>query len=224
MLIATDVVQLGPTRRPPAAAYHLGRALAYAALGLLAGGLGAALDLGAAQSGFGRVAGLSAAVFVAIFGVSSLLGVGDRLLPRTPSAILHLAQRLGGRVAQLPPHGRALAMGVLSAALPCGWLYLFVTVAAGTGSPIAGAIVMLAFWIGTVPALVVVALGARKLALRWPALRAVSTAFVAGAGIFVAVNRVQADLHGCAALLRNQPSAEAALATAGQEPLPCCRR
>ncbi|MBE7450024.1 MAG: sulfite exporter TauE/SafE family protein [Kofleriaceae bacterium] len=41
---------------------------------------------------------------------------------------------------------RAALLGLLSAALPCGWLWAFVVVAAGTGSPVGGALVMTAFW------------------------------------------------------------------------------
>ena len=43
---------------------------------------------------------------------------------------------------------------MLTGLIPCGWLWAFVIAAAGTGSVIAGAITMFAFWIGTVPAMV----------------------------------------------------------------------
>ena len=48
---------------------------------------------------------------------------------------------------------RAFLLGLLSAFLPCGWLYSFVVVASSSGSAINGAIFMAVFWIGTVPAL-----------------------------------------------------------------------
>ena len=47
--------------------------------------------------------------------------------------------------------------------MPCGWLYTFAIVAAGTGSPIWGAIVMAVFWSGTVPIMVALMLGFNKL-------------------------------------------------------------
>src|SRR5690606_10362020 len=71
-------------------------------------------------------------------GVVSSLGWAGRLLCR-----------LGG----WPPAARATALGLLSALLPCGWLYAFVLGAAATGSALAGALVLLTFWSGTVPIL-----------------------------------------------------------------------
>jgi sulfite exporter TauE/SafE len=52
------------------------------------------------------------------------------------------------------PTARAALLGLLSAALPCGWLWAFVVVAAGTGSIVGGALVMATFWLGTVPMMV----------------------------------------------------------------------
>jgi sulfite exporter TauE/SafE len=49
------------------------------------------------------------------------------------------------------PVVRAALLGVLSAALPCGWLWAFVALAAGTAHPLAGAAVMATFWLGTLP-------------------------------------------------------------------------
>jgi len=60
-----------------------------------------------------------------------------------------------------PPMVRAGVVGLLSGLLPCGWLWAFLVTAAGTGSALGGAAVMCAFWIGTVPALVAVGLGAQ---------------------------------------------------------------
>jgi hypothetical protein len=48
------------------------------------------------------------------------------------------------------PPRNALAIGLL-ATVPCGWLYVFVA-AAADGSPLDGALVMTAFWVGTVRA------------------------------------------------------------------------
>jgi hypothetical protein len=47
--------------------------------------------------------------------------------------------------------------------VPCGWLYGFVALAAGTGSWVRGAVLLLAFWGGTVPALLGLGIGLRRL-------------------------------------------------------------
>jgi hypothetical protein len=50
-----------------------------------------------------------------------------------------------------PPVIRALLLGLFSTLLPCGWLYGFALLAAGTGGPWTGMLTMAAFWVGTVP-------------------------------------------------------------------------
>lgn len=82
----------------------------------------------------------------------------------SPSLISGLLLKLRPYVFQLPLAGRGLATGLLTALLPCGWLYLFALVAAGTGSPLMGTIVLFAFWLGTVPALVGLVTGTQALA------------------------------------------------------------
>jgi len=62
------------------------------------------------------------------------------------------------------PATRAALLGAATALLPCGWLYAFVVAAAGSGSAARGALVLLAFFLGTVPLLLLVAVGARRLA------------------------------------------------------------
>jgi uncharacterized protein len=75
-----------------------------------------------------------------------------------------------------PPALRAMVVGLVTTLLPCGFLYAYVTIAAGTGSPLRGVLVMAAFWAGTVP--VMAGLGAAAgrvlapLRLRLPALSA----------------------------------------------------
>jgi sulfite exporter TauE/SafE len=58
---------------------------------------------------------------------------------------------------------RAAGLGVLAACLPCGWLYAFVLTAAATATPLGGVAVMSAFWLGTLPALLLVGAGAGAL-------------------------------------------------------------
>jgi sulfite exporter TauE/SafE len=62
-----------------------------------------------------------------------------------------------------PPVTRALVVGLVTALLPCGWLWVYVATAAGTGGAATGALVMAAFWLGTVPVLAGVGLAAQGL-------------------------------------------------------------
>ncbi len=53
--------------------------------------------------------------------------------------------------------------------MPCGWLYVFVFAAAGTGSPFWGAMVLMTFWLGSLPALGGLMLGALSFVPRFSA-------------------------------------------------------
>jgi uncharacterized protein len=137
------------------AAYHSGRLLAYLALGVLAGVLGAALNLGGSLVGIGRLAGIAAGVLLVVVGAFRLLALYGVKLPPIPFAsLLQRAVAFGsGTASRYAPVHRAWAIGLLTTLLPCGWLYAFVAVAAGTGNALFGLVVMFAFWLGTVPIL-----------------------------------------------------------------------
>ena len=147
-------------------AYNLGRLMAYAVLGALAGALGAALDLGGAVLGFQRAAAAVAGAFIALWGFALLLESLGQHVPRFgPPPWLHGSVSRGVRlIAGWRPVTRALAVGLLTGCLPCGWLYAFVVTAAGTGSAAVGAALMSVFWLGTLPVMVSLGVGLRGLA------------------------------------------------------------
>lgn len=141
--------------------YNGGRLVSYVALGALAGALAGRFD--AVAEGLVGVQWVATWALVAALVVMALreLGLRRRALVGIddPGARPGPATRLRARVAGLlrrPGAGPALAVGLLSAVLPCGWLWAFVAVAGTTGDAAAGALVMAVFWVGTVPALVVV--------------------------------------------------------------------
>ncbi len=146
-------------------AYNLGRLAAYSTLGAMAGMAGAGLDHAGTVAGLARPAAIVAGSLLVLWGVATLLaslGVRVPALAVPPA----LAERVGAalRAAQRrPPAVRGFAVGALSAALPCGWLYAFVATAAAAGSAARGATVMAAFWLGTVPMMTVVAVGAQRM-------------------------------------------------------------
>jgi hypothetical protein len=63
----------------------------------------------------------------------------------------------------LPAAPRAALIGALTTLLPCGWLYAFAATAAGTARPLSGAGVMAVFWLGTLPMMATLGLGARRM-------------------------------------------------------------
>ena len=147
------------------AAYHGGRLICYSFLGLVAGSLGAATNWGGDVLGYQRIAMMIAGILMLTFGILALLrilGVRIRKLS-IPRPMADLFMRGQAFAQSRHPVTRALLIGLLAMLLPCGWLYLFVIWAAGTGSPLAGMLVMMAFWAGTVPILTTVGIGAQTL-------------------------------------------------------------
>jgi sulfite exporter TauE/SafE len=87
---------------------------------------------------------------------------------------------------------RAALLGLVSTLLPCGWLYTFAVLAAATGSAAGGAILMGAFWLGSLPMLLGVGVSVRGLARRWGArLPRIRSVAVMSAGAFTLLSRLQ---------------------------------
>jgi sulfite exporter TauE/SafE len=170
------------------AAYQGGRLTAYALLGALAGGAGRAVDLGAAAAGLRSGAALLSGALLVAWGTHALLVALRGLRPlHAPAALTRLFGRLLARTPARSPSGRAAVLGALSGLLPCGWLWAYVAMAAGAGSVVAGAGVMVVFWAGTLPVLLGVGAAASRAAgpLRRHA-PAVAAALVVLLGLLVA--------------------------------------
>ncbi|MHB1297991.1 MAG: sulfite exporter TauE/SafE family protein, partial [Gemmatimonadaceae bacterium] len=149
----------------PTAAYNLGRLASYMMLGLIAGAAGAGLDRAGAVAGFTRPAAIVAGTLLLLWGLASLLAALGVRVPvlDVPPALAAIISRGVRAVKDRAPLERALAIGLLTAALPCGWLYAFVATSSAAGSAAGGALVMAAFWAGTVPAMAAVGLGAQRI-------------------------------------------------------------
>jgi hypothetical protein len=146
-------------------AYNGGRLVSYATLGAIAGLLGAGVERMGAAAGLSRLAALVAGALMVLWGVAT---IAAHLGARLPD----LAGRWGGgaRIAAVlralraqPAPARALAIGLLSTLLPCGFLYVFVAAAGATATPLRGALVMATFWAGTVPMMAAVGVAAQSL-------------------------------------------------------------
>ncbi len=178
-------------------AYNGGRLFSYVALGTLAGAAGAGLDAAGRLAGLSRLAAIVAGTLMVGWGVSRLGVLGGIRVPM-PGGSASARAALGGLLARArgrPPVVRAAATGLLTTLLPCGWLYAFVVTAAGTGSAAGGALVMLAFWAGTLPMLVAVGVGAHRLAgplgRRLPAASAI---FVVALGLLSIAGKLRTDI------------------------------
>jgi sulfite exporter TauE/SafE len=179
-------------------AYHVTRLLAYATLGGCAGQFGAALDLVGRGMGLADAAGLLAGAVMLIWALLSWPRSRPRLLRLQRGGatggllrrIAALFSALARHARQRPPVVRAALLGLSSALLPCGWLYAFAVLAAGTGSPVHGALLLAAFWSGTLPALLGLGLGVQRLSQRWQSYVPRASALVLlGLGIYNVASR-----------------------------------
>jgi sulfite exporter TauE/SafE len=142
------------------ASYNGTRGFGYVVLGGAAGALGSALDGVFLRVGVSRIAGAVAGIVMLAWGILKALEAVGRL-PRSPSPTgIHVPLgNLIRRVREKPPAVRASIVGGCTAALPCGFLHAALIVAGGTGSAPRGALVAMAFWLGTVPAVAGLAFG-----------------------------------------------------------------
>ncbi len=146
-------------------AYNIARLAGYLGLGLIAGTVGASFDAAFALAGFGRAAAIIGGSMMVIWGALRLvpqLGAKRWRAPFTGSTGSLLADVMAS-VRTWTPVRRSVVLGLLTPLLPCGWLYAFVATAAATGRPATGALVMLVFWAGTVPAVAAIGMGAQRL-------------------------------------------------------------
>lgn len=135
-----------------------GRLLTYAGMGAAVGALGLALP------GPGWV-GTALAAALLLFLALRLAGLGP-----AASAPAGLAS-LGARLLRRPGALSRLALGMTTGLLPCGLVYAALSLPVVAGGPLPGALSMLAFGLGTAPALALLATGLQRLALRSPGHR-----------------------------------------------------
>lgn len=181
--------------------YHVGRLITYTVVGLIAGGIGSLVDVGGQTLGFQLAAARMVGALMVLIG---LWRIGKMLLASrlvvssgpTPSRIGAWLVKLRPCIFRLPPSARALSVGMLTTLLPCGWLYLFALIAAGTGSILMGGLTMAAFWLGTVPALTALIAGTQTLSREFVRVVPVATAvLLIIAGGFTASGRGFAGLN-----------------------------
>ena len=176
-------------------AYNAGRLISYVLLGAVAGAIGARIDDVGQLAGVAHLAALFAGGLMVAWAAGT---IGAKLGVLVPASLApEWARRTIGGVlisaSRQPAAVRALLVGLLTTLLPCGWLFTFVVVAASTGGTLAGAGVMAVFWIGTVPMLLAVGLGAARvfgpLSRRLPV---VSATFVLVLGLLTMAGKLRA--------------------------------
>jgi sulfite exporter TauE/SafE len=146
-----------------AIAYNLGRILTYAIIGAAV----AVLGKSAVASIPALMAPIRLASGVLIIFVGLQLAFGWRILAPLENAGARLWKRIAPAAQGLVPVNtipQALGLGLIWGWLPCGLVYSVLLLAATTAQPAGGGLVMIAFGLGTMPAMVATGVSASKLA------------------------------------------------------------
>ncbi|MDR0616225.1 MAG: sulfite exporter TauE/SafE family protein, partial [Synergistaceae bacterium] len=127
----------------PAILYNAGRVVSYTAVGGIVGALGSAVSFSGPMKGAVQIV---AGIFMVMLGLNMLgmLGSLRAFIPRLPKS---LTSRIDGKKRGKGP----LYVGLLNGLMPCGPLQAMQFYALSAGSPLAGALAMLFFSLGTVP-------------------------------------------------------------------------
>lgn len=156
-------VQALRTQVPKAISYNVGRVLTYAVLGVIVGVLGK----GAVDSipALGPPVRLASGILIILVGLQ--VAFNWRILAPLESAGARIWQRIAPAAKGLVPVEtipQALGLGLIWGWLPCGLVYSVLLLAATTTDATAGGLVMIAFGLGTMPAMVATGVSASKIA------------------------------------------------------------
>ncbi|HET7883680.1 MAG TPA: sulfite exporter TauE/SafE family protein [Acetobacteraceae bacterium] len=133
--------------------YHLGRLTIYAGLGALGGAVISRLPWFAVASACLLLIG----AFLFLAHVAHILPGLQRAPAAWTRTVARMARHSGG----------GYLLGIVLGFLPCGLLYAALATAAAAGTPLLGALGMLVFGLGTVPALVIVGVAGQAAGWRW---------------------------------------------------------
>lgn len=128
--------------------FNAGRVISYTAFGAAIGFVGSALTLSPAISG---VLTIAVSVMMILVGLQmlGLLPRVSRIIPGFPKAFLHRIHDLAAKTSR----GSAFALGAATFFLPCGFTIALQLYVLGKADALTGALTMLVFAIGTLPAL-----------------------------------------------------------------------
>jgi len=150
------------TQLPLAIAYNVGRVLSYAFLGVIVALIGStAVSATPDLAGPVRLAG---GILIIVVGLQ--VAFGWRLLAPVEKIGAAIWNRLVPHTKTLIPANsvsKATGLGLIWGWLPCGLVYSALLLAATTADTISGGLVMVAFGLGTMPAMIATGLSASKL-------------------------------------------------------------
>ncbi|KPJ99475.1 MAG: hypothetical protein AMJ60_04990 [Desulfobacterales bacterium SG8_35] len=136
--------------------YNIGRIATYTGIGWLVGWLGSAFAYANTLAGVTRALLIGSDLFVIVLGLGSAGLFGFLKINVMQLEFPGPIQKITGAVTKLkklPPALSALPLGLIMGFLPCGFLYAIIIAAGQSADSTNGALMMLFFGLGTMPAL-----------------------------------------------------------------------
>jgi len=130
--------------------YSFGRVFTYTILGALFGALGSVIQFSNTSRGVVLVV---VGVGMILAGLSLMGKIKFLTVIEHSFASSSLYKVTFKRILNSKSNASFFALGMLNGLLPCGFVYFFAITAAGTGSPVQGALVMAIFGMSTIPAM-----------------------------------------------------------------------
>lgn len=168
-------------------AYSAGRIASYGIAGAIAGGIGGAATMLEAVLPAQVVLAVAANGLVILLGLY-LAGLGRSVagLERLGTALWRRISPFGRRWLPVDSVRKALAVGAVWGWLPCGLVYSVLALALVSGGAVRGALVMVAFGLGTLPNLLAagMAVGTLRRMMQRRSVRLAAGLTVAALGVF----------------------------------------
>ncbi len=138
--------------------YNLGRILSYALLGSVFGFFGALVATNLQMSAFDMTLRFASGVLMVLVGLH--IGSWYRViqhLEKIGAKLWHKIQPISQRFLPITNLRRAFLVGIFWGGMPCGLVYAALSFAMLSGSGMQGGLIMLAFGVGTLPSLLLMA-------------------------------------------------------------------
>jgi sulfite exporter TauE/SafE len=162
--------------------YHAGKIASYAILGLLFGLFGSQFPVFALQKNISIVIGITMLVYVLYVFVLKPKHLQFGILGNYYNQIVKLLSRLFKSKSSIS----FLFIGMLNGLLPCGMIYLALSSSMATQNIWYGGLLMIFFGLGTVPALLMVALGGQYMGFAFrKKLQNLLPVFILGMGVLL---------------------------------------
>lgn len=200
--------------------YNAGRIFSYVLVGLLAGSVGAGISQTGINPGIGK---FIAALFMIALGLYlANWWRGLVVFERAGARLWRHIEPIGRRLFPIRNSGQAFLLGMVWGWLPCGLVYAVVAWSLTTTDAVHGALLMLGFGLGTLPAMLLAGalLNRVRAWIRMPALRALAGGSVVVFGLYSAYGSLGGAhaQHRHAAEFRQPDASQAATSLSSRSP------